>query len=277
MNDTTSDAHIDQETLSAAIELIHRFTGITMTEQKRTLIMGRLKKRLRALNLESYQLYITYLKNHREEQEYFINVVTTNETYFFRTQRVWDYFCKDYLPNWYAKHPGQTLHLWSAASSTGEEAYSMAICCEEFANRNPLFQYRIVASDISTDVLKEATEGYYEGRSVDSFRQQYPAWFAQYLLAAGSGFKVIEKLQKKVEFRKHNLFESPFLQSRFDLVFLRNVLIYFNAADQTKVLKLLARSLVKDGELIVGESDSLTALDTEFHFLKPGLYKLGGI
>lgn len=153
MGNIDSDG-MDKDVLEKVLALVYKHTGITMTENKKTLLQGRLRPRIRVLNLNSYAEYLTYLESHKDETQTFINLVTTNETFFFRTQRVWDYFNKELLPNWMKENPKKTLRIWSAAASTGAEIYSIGICCEEFRQKNPTFNFSLIGTDISTEVLK---------------------------------------------------------------------------------------------------------------------------
>ncbi|MGN6703663.1 MAG: CheR family methyltransferase, partial [Burkholderiaceae bacterium] len=127
---------LDAPTLAGLLGLVHRHTGITMSERKSVLLQGRLRPRLRALSLTRYQDYLDFLARHPDEVQRFINLVTTNETSFFRTARVWEFFTNTFLPAWQANaRPGQPLRIWSAAASTGEEAYSIAMLCDDFAQK----------------------------------------------------------------------------------------------------------------------------------------------
>ena len=161
--------------------VIHKLTGISLNESKLTMVQLRLRKRIVELRQNSFSDYLSYLNSHQDEEQTFINLVTTNETYFFRTNRVWDYFEKEYLPSWFAKHPKQTLKIWSAAASTGEEAYSLAICCEEFKLRHASFNYQIIGTDISSKVLVKAREGIYQPRSIENFKNIKSSIFSKYI------------------------------------------------------------------------------------------------
>lgn len=267
---------MDQRVLEEAIQLIHFHTGITMHDQKKLLIQGRLRRRMRILNLETFEEYIQYLKGHKIEIEHFINAITTNETFFFRTARVWEQFNNLFLPEWYKNNPNSTLRIWSAASSSGEEAYTIAICCYEFKLKNPQFNFQIVGSDISTEVLNEARNAIYSGRAIESFRSENKALFERYLSDQGDGvFKVVDLLRKYVEFKEHNLFHTPRTINTYDIVFLRNVLIYFDGNDQEKVLSNIHKTLKSSGTLILGEADSLSRLKTSYVYSSPCFYKVG--
>jgi chemotaxis protein methyltransferase CheR len=264
---------MDRKTLGRVIEKVHLLTGITMSEHKKTLLQSRLRKRMRDLQIDSYEGYMDYLDKTSGEFQNFINVVTTNETYFFRTPKIWNYFQKDFLPEWYKNNPKGFLKIWSAASSSGEEAFSLAISCAEFKLKSPGFDFKIMASDISSAVLEEAAKGEYFERSVDSFRKNNPAMFEKYLKSNGDGsYQVSSELKKYVQFSAHNLYEIK--KDTFDIVFLRNVLIYFSSSDQEKVIRNVSKSFRPDGVLVIGESESISRLETPFDFKDVCIYSI---
>ncbi len=252
------------------IELAHRHTGMTIAQNKKTMMQSRLRPRLRALGLHSYAEYIVYLGTHKQEVQAFVNQVTTNETSFFRTNRVWDYFQKEFLPNWLKKHPSQPLKIWSGAASSGEEIYTIAMCCMDFMAKNPGFEFHVLGTDISTAVLGVGEKGLYHGKSVDSLKEHHPQLFEKYFQANAEGYLVSPKLRQQVSFATHNLMTVH--PNKFDLVFLRNVLIYFEPKEQEAILGNVSRSMSPEGQIILGESESLTGLHTPFQFLSPQVY-----
>jgi chemotaxis protein methyltransferase CheR len=213
------------------------------------------------------------LNEDKNEIQNFINLVTTNETSFFRTQRVWDYLTNVFLPGWMKTNPRESLRIWSGAASTGEELYTIGICCEEFKAKNPLFTYSLIGTDIDTNVLATAEKGEYSGRSIEAFKNSNKAWFDKYLIPEGDGFKVIDSLRQKIKFTQHNLFNPPSQANTYHLVFLRNVLIYFEPEDCEKVLANISRALINQGTLVIGESESLSRLKTPFLFKAALVYE----
>lgn len=268
-------ADIEPTLLRKYFDLVHQLTGIHLNESKGTMLQGRLRKRVLSFKFDTYEKYFDYLNQHADEVQAFINMVTTNETYFFRTLRVWDYFYNEYLPRFTREHPAKPLQVWSGASSSGEEVYSIAISCEEHREKNPNFNYEIWGSDISTAVLAKAQRGAYVGRSIDGFKENRIDVFNKYLEKNGEEYVVKEKIKKKIHFEVHNLFHPPKYKAHFDIIFLRNVLIYFKQKDQERVLENLALSLKDDGVLIIGESESLNGLIGKFQYQAPLIYKKG--
>ena len=269
-------ADMTSATLTALLGLVHSTTGIAMTDRKSVLLQGRLRPRLRTLGLSSYEAYLDLLAHDQAEVQVFVNMVTTNDTAFFRTPHVWTFFSETFLPAWRARHPNKTLKLWSAAAASGEEAYSMAMLCQEFQRSAPRFQYQILATDISTAVLAAAQSGLYAGRSIERLRESHPVLFAKYFTVEGDGARVADCLKKQVRFTDHNLLAPLKPAEKFDLVFLRNVLIYFEADNQKKVVDLLRPNMYDEANLVLGESESLGRIHTCFVPEMPLVYRIAG-
>jgi chemotaxis protein methyltransferase CheR len=268
------EASLSPSTLTALIALVRKHTGIAMTERKSVLLDRRLRPRMQALDIASYQAYLDKVEQDRAEVPHFIDLVTTNDTLFFRTQQVWDYVEQDFLPQWWRAHPGQRLKVWSAAASSGEELYSMAMLCEEFQSVTPGFSYRIHATDISGQILAAARAGCYGGRSVERIRTSHPDWVRKYFNAVDGGLQVVDGLKKNVELARHNLLTPLKPQQQFDLVFLRNVLIYFDQEHQQAVLQQARLSMAPHARIILGESESISGLNTAFQFDRPMVYRI---
>lgn len=272
---TEAAKQIDGAILTELLALVKEYTGITMEERKRELLFSRLRRRMRALNIEVVSHYVMFLKKNPQEVQEFINLVTTNETFFFRTPLIWEYFRNEFLPQWSAKNPNESLKIWSAASSSGEEAHSLAIACEEFKLTHPGFRYRIYGSDISTAVLDEAKAGLFSGKSIEDFKVKQPALVEKYFkyVPEEKAYKASDLLRVNIEFSIHNLHRLPAKQNFYDIVFIRNVLIYFNDLDQQLVLKNMHSALKSQGILILGESESLARFASPFVYQKPLIYQ----
>lgn len=256
-------------------EFVHKLTGIELIENKKVMLAGRLRKRARELKCDSFEAYFDYLKKNKEEEKFLTIAVTTNETYFYRTPRVWDYFENEYLPHFF-ESGGRQLNVWSAASSTGDEAHTIGIVCENFKTSHSGFDYKVIGTDISSRVVDVAIEGLYVGRPVRRFKEARSDLFEKYMVGDDeNGYQVIHQVKSKISFSIHNLFSTYRGGRKFDLVFLRNVLIYFSKNDQEKVLQNIAQTLNPNGILIIGESESLNRINTSFTSVKPFIYSLG--
>jgi len=264
------------DNLGALIKLVRQHTGIAMNEHKRVLLQGRLRPRLRALGLDSWSGYIARLASDRNEVASFINSVTTNDTAFFRTPAVWRWLEQRFLPDWVARGESTPLRIWSAAAATGEEAYSLAMTCLEYRKQAPDLRFEILSTDISTDALETAQKGVYRGRSVERFEADYPALFKAYLRPVADGYRVTPEVAQQVAFGEHNLLRKPPRTAGYDLVLLRNVLIYFDAEAQLQVLDGARAAMRPDARLVLGEQESITRLQTAFAFEQAHVYRIGG-
>lgn len=265
---------MDAPTLRRALALVRAHTGITMAPAKQSMLQGRLRPRMRLLKLTSYDDYLRRLSEDERECQPFIDAVTTHHTAFFRTPRIWQYLRETFLPAWEGRHPGQQLRVWSAAASTGEEACSIAICCEELRREHPQFSYTITGTDIGADVLARARDGAYKGTSATAFQASHPQLFERYnALGSSDCFTLAAPVRNRISYASHNLLEAAPWRDAFDLVFLRNVLIYFTPDDIRTVVRNVAPALREQGLLIIGEAESLTALDVPFQFVQPQIYR----
>ena len=263
------------DNLTALIALVRQHTGIAMNEHKRVLLQGRLLPRLRALGISSWAGYIERLASDRTEVTSFIDSVTTNDTVFFRTPAVWAWLSETFLPAFAAQHRAAPLRIWSAAAATGEEAYSLAMTCLEARRNFPGLRFEILATDISTDALDTARAAVYRGRSVERFERDHPELFAKYLRPVGDAWRMASEVAQYVEFGEHNLLQRPPRAAGFDLVLLRNVLIYFDTEAQQKVLAGARAAMRRDARLVLGEQESITRLDTDFVFEQAHVYRIG--
>ena len=248
------------EQFSLFQQFIYRQTGIQMQEGKITLLSNRIRRRLRALQIECFDDYYKLLtaKKLPGELEHFIDAVTTNETFFFRTGGHFEWFAGPFLDDLVARAASgrhdRSVRVWSAACSSGEEAYSLAICLLE--NRPRLLDWRlsIVGTDISETVLTQARAAKYRQRSLE---QVSPERLQRHFSKAGpEEWGVKPAVASLCSFQRHNLLER-ISQPPFDCVFIRNVLIYFDRGSKEAAVRHLIDSLAPGGYLVVGPSDGI--------------------
>jgi len=238
-------------------KFIYEKTGIHLPETKITLLANRLRKRLRALDLESYSAYYDLLQDKRsyeEELPHFLSAVTTNETYFFRNENLWKFVQEKWIPQIVESRKGKTeksVRVWSAASSSGEEAYTTAICLREKLADFSTWNVSIVGSDISDRVLEHARAGVYGEYAVARMpKSALSKWFTK----KEDQFALKDEIRQSVRFQFHNL-RDPMTPGNFDLVFLRNVLMYFDTEMKKRVLENVARAVAPGGYLVIGDVD----------------------
>ncbi|MDR2152504.1 MAG: protein-glutamate O-methyltransferase CheR [Helicobacteraceae bacterium] len=275
---TTGLNDISRDEFKLFQDYIYKNVGISLADHKITLVQGRLSKRLRALGLNSYKEYYDYMIADRtgEEEYHLISAISTNVTQFFRESSQWD-FLKEQLPNILAQKADKKLRIWSAACSSGEEPYSIAIFLHANIRDFSQWDINILASDISKRVLTKAQSGVYEEKDVQGVpRNLLTSYFTARQSEAGErAYQIIDPIKKMITFRMFNLVYDSFnlFYSHFDIIFCRNVMIYFDAQTQQRLISSYHKTLIDKGLLFVGHSESLTRNKDEFKLLKPSIYQ----
>ncbi|HUC86694.1 MAG TPA: protein-glutamate O-methyltransferase [Candidatus Acidoferrales bacterium] len=258
-------------------DLIYQRSRIHLGPDKRILVTSRLAKRLRHYGLDSYGRYCDLLRSPKgdEELQFLIDRISTNHTHFFREEKHFDYLREAVIPKWQAEaHRTEPFRLWSAASSTGEEAYSIAIHLAEHFCPPESNRWRIEGTDISTRVLEVAERGVYEadrlsGVAPDVLRRHFQRGVNQW---AGH-LRVKDELRRQVRFQHLNLLDGNYPFDRpFDLIFCRNVMIYFDRPTQETLVRLLTEKLAPGGHLFVGHSESLSGVKHTLKLVRPAIY-----
>jgi chemotaxis protein methyltransferase CheR len=260
-------------------DLIYAQAGIRLGSDKKTMLEVRIKRRLKVLDLSSYDQYCDYLFGHqglKEELVPLIDVVTTNKTDFFREPGHFNFLVEKALPELTSRDGGgRPLLIWSAGCSTGEEPYTLAMVLSEYGLTHPGFRFRILATDISTSVLAKAEMGVY---SSDVVSPVPAALKRKYLMGSrepgSSRVRVVPELRRLVEFRRLNFMDDNYgISERADAIFCRNVIIYFDRQTQEKVLRKLSRHLVPRGYMFVGHAETLHDMDLPLAPVAPALYR----
>jgi chemotaxis protein methyltransferase CheR len=275
---------VAEETLSARdyarlCDLIYAEAGISLNAEKKTMLEARIKRRLKALNIETYVKYCEYLFTPvglKDEILHLIDVVTTNKTDFFREPRHFDYLTAKALPDLAERaRSGKPLLVWSAGCSTGEEPYTLAIVLSEYAAAHPGLRFRIMATDISTTVLEKADRGVYTNAVVApvpaALKRKY---FLRSRNATSDLVRVVPELRKLIEFRRLNFMDADYgMTEKADAIFCRNVIIYFDRPTQERILGRLAENLVHQGYMFVGHSETLHDMHLPLIPVAPALYR----
>lgn len=274
MADPIINERLNDRCFAKLVELTHELTGITIAGDRKAMLVSRLRKRLRASGCADFASYLELVRSDREETEEFVNCVTTNKTYFYRTPLVWQYIEDTFLEERLSGGQHAPIRFWSAAASSGEEAYTMGALLEDARTRTPSLKFEILGTDIAPDVVRRAKQGLYPIRAVDRFREDRPDTFERQMVAREDGqFEVRPNIRSHITFKVHNLFRPMRSNAKFDVVFLRNVLIYFTKSDQERVLANVANVMTDDGILAIGESESITQLSSNFESVGPLLYR----
>lgn len=286
MNPITAElaaSKLSAESFGKVCRFITGQLGIKMSEAKLPMLQSRLQRRLRTLNLDSLEAYQEFLFNsaHGEaERVHFFDAVTTNKTDFFREPQHFNFLVQTALPS---LKPGgskaperpRPSKLWCAGCSSGEEPYTLAMVLAEYAQQHRGFDFTILATDISTRVLEQARGGIYE----ESRITPVPAALRpKYLLRSkdrnGGQIRIIPQLRAKVAFHRLNFMQADYeVKDRFEVIFFRNVMIYFDKPTQEAVVQKLCRNLIPGGYLFVGHSESLAGLHLPVDCVGPAIYR----
>lgn len=253
--------------------------GIKMPDVKRTMLQSRLHKRLRELNMTNYKDYVDFVfskEGQDNEVIHMIDVVSTNKTDFFREPVHFDFLHSNVLPEMLrSDRPNRIVKIWSAGCSSGEEPYTIAMSVSDYLAEHPGFDFSILATDISTRILKAAVEAIYKENRVEMLPIQIKK---KYLLKSkdrvNSTVRIIPELRRRVSFQRLNFMDNNYnVPDNMDIIFCRNVLIYFDRETQERVINKLCSKLKPDGYFFLGHSESITNFEVPLKQLKPTIFR----
>jgi chemotaxis protein methyltransferase CheR len=252
------------QSFDALCEFLRRSSGLIMEQSKRYLVESRVMpivRRERLSGLDELMVVLQKGQNPKLAKDV-IEAMTINETYFFRDKSPFDQFRNVMLPKLIATRQNEKrIRIWSAAASTGQEAYSLAMIIDECAAKIPGWKIEIVGTDLSDGVLDKARKGIYSQFEVQ--RGLPTPMLLRHFNQIGDAWQISEQMRSKVTFRQLNLLQDYSSLGRFDVIYCRNVLIYFDAPRKTDILTRLSRQLAPDGFLLLGASESLIGLKTD--------------
>ncbi|MBI5374351.1 MAG: protein-glutamate O-methyltransferase [Candidatus Schekmanbacteria bacterium] len=263
--------HLKEAEFKKICRIVYSVCGIDLHEGKEELVKSRLSKRLRALNINSFENYLTFIEKEpsKKELNYMVDILTTNKTYFFRESQHFDLLKQKVIP----KLDHSKIRFWSAGCSSGEEPYTLSILLREEIPDIDKIDVKILATDISSRVLEKANSAVYEKEAFNDLPQAY---LRKYFTSVGSNshqsFRVNENIMKTVYFAQLNLMEQWPMAGKFDVIFCRNVMIYFDRPTREKLINRFWDYLVPGGYLFVGHSESLTGLSHQFGYVQPAVY-----
>lgn len=265
----------DKEFLSLT-KFVKQKYGINL-EKKRVLIEGRLSNMLRERGFTNFQQYLDVLFQDGSGSEVtaLLNKLTTNHSYFMREREHFDFLHTHVLPYFESTRPKHDLRIWSAGCSAGQEAYTMAMAIDEhFGSKKSLWDTTILATDISMNVLEKAKKAVY---LPDNIKDMPEKWKKKYMIQQPDGtYQVCDKIKKQVVFRPFNLMNPFMFKKPFDLIFCRNVMIYFDAPTKEALIKKFYHATTNGGFLFIGHSEVINRETTNYRYIKPAIYQKGG-
>lgn len=275
------DHHLSDGDFERLSRCIHQICGIHLTPNKKTLLESRLRKRMRALSLESFPDYCDYLfseAGRRDETRFMIESVTTHKTDFFREPHHFEYLTRKAIPEMHRSLsiiPGRLFWAWSAACSTGEEPYTLAMVLQEVADAQPEFNYTILATDISNHVLGAAQAAVYNEELIAPVPLPLRK---KYLLKSRDPsrriVKIVPEIRSRIQFQQYNLVDpKPPVNESMSIVFCRNVLIYFDMETQRRMVQKFWNMLHPGGYLFLGHAESINNMGVPFRYMAPTIYR----
>jgi chemotaxis protein methyltransferase CheR len=256
-------------------DLIFQLSGIHLTEKKRDLLLARLRSHIEKNKIGSFADYRALLENvepNHPELQRFVNLMTTNKTDFFREPKHFNFIINDLIP-YFSENQKTDITIWSCASSTGEEPYTLSMVFSEHLPQG--FQFKILATDIDTQVLSKAQNGVYPISKLSEIPEEYQGHNLNIGHEKVAGwFKISDSIHKKITFQQHNLIENSSLSDeKFDIIFCRNVLIYFTPETIRALMLKLHRTLKRDGLLFIGHSESIQSSGDLFTTVSPAIFR----
>ena len=242
--------------------MAYDISGIVLGDHKKELVYSRISRRIRKLGLSDFAQYCSYLdQNQGAEVNEFVNSITTNLTSFFRESHHFEYLAKEVIPTWKKQNKSKPIRIWSSACSTGPEPYSIAITLQK---NMPVQQYniKILATDLDSEVLRKGKDGIYPLTDIEQLPRDYLSCFQQ---NSKTGMGMVKPaIRELVQFNRLNLLGPWPMKHKFDVIFCRNVVIYFNKETQKELFERLADQLNDGGYLFIGHSESLNGMTTRF-------------
>jgi chemotaxis protein methyltransferase CheR len=266
---TFNNSELTIEVFSELRKYIYNLCGIYFPDNKKYFLESRLQKRIRFLKLESFERYMDFLKynaNKNGEIKYLVEAITINETFFFRNQPQLDALVSGVIPSVAANKPktNSKIKIWSAASSSGEEAYSTAIILNELVKpKYPYLDFEIIGTDINHAVIETANSGVYKEYSIRNTPVYY---LKKYFKNTNGSYEIDPQIKKMVTFKYLNLYDDAAMRAfiNFDVIFCANVLIYFDVASKIRVVSNLYNSLNRNGYLFIGYAETLQGISKAF-------------
>lgn len=270
---------MDRESFSRLSTFVTQEYGIKLPPAKKPMLEARLNKKLRTMGVTSYAEFLDIIfsdEGRRSELIAVIDLITTNKTDFFRESAHFDFMSTDILPQ-LASTTRRNVKVWSAGCSTGEEPYTIAMVLEEFRKKDPGISYQVDATDISFTVLEKAFHGIYDLERIQILPVDLKRKYFSRKKTELNVVRVKPEYRQKIRFGRLNLMDGryPFNAGEFDMIFCRNVLIYFDKPTQEKVIKSLCRHLRPGGYLFLGHSESIVGMNLTLHQVRPTIYRIG--
>jgi chemotaxis protein methyltransferase CheR len=270
---------MDDECFARLSSYVTREYGIKLPVSKRSMLESRLNKKVKSLGMDNYKQFLDHIFSEEEKQGdllHVIDLITTNKTDFFREPEHFKFLTGTFLPQWSEQAGRQAMNVWSAGCSSGEEPYTLVMVLEEFRRRNPAFSYSLLASDVSIRMIQAAFKGVYTLDKIAAISNEMRRLYFLRSKTQPELVRVKPEYRKKIHYRRINFMDDGFglIKHDYDIIFCRNVLIYFDKATQERVIRKFAEHLRPGGYLFLGHSESIMGMNVPFRQLRPTVYQV---
>jgi chemotaxis protein methyltransferase CheR len=272
---------MDAESFERLSTFVTKAYGIKLPLAKKSMLESRLNKRVKTLGLNSYKEFLDFIFSDRgKEGELFhvIDLITTNKTDFFREAAHFHFLANEFLPGYCNAPARNNLKVWSAGCSSGEEPYTIIMTLEEYKRKHPEMSYSLIASDISTRVMQTAFNGIYEIEKIEPVPIELKRFYFLRSKSNPALVRVKPQFRKKIDFKRINFMDAGYglPKANYDIIFCRNVLIYFDKQNQERVINKFCSHLKPGGLLFLGHSESIIGMNLPLKQLKPTVYRYEG-
>jgi len=272
---------MDSESFNRLSTYVTQEYGIKLPLSKKSMLESRLNKKVKSLGLHSYKEFLDFIFSDEGKQGELFNVIdliTTNKTDFFREAAHFHFLTKEFLPSYKNELNRNNLKIWSAGCSTGEEPYTIIMTLEEYKKKNPETTYQLLASDVSIRVIQNAFQGIYDLEKIEPVPMELKR---NYFLRSKVNPKLVRvkpQYRKKIQFKRINFMNNQYglLKEEFDVIFCRNVLIYFDKATQERVIQKFCSHLKPGGLLFLGHSESIIGMNLPLKQIRSTVYRFEG-
>lgn len=272
---------MDSESFERLSKYVTHEYGIKLPLAKKSMLESRLNKKVKGLGLSSYKEFLDFIfseEGKKGELFHVIDLITTNKTDFFREAAHFHFLGNEFLPSYTSELNRNNLKIWSAGCSTGEEPYTIIMSMEEYKKKHPEVNYSLLASDVSIRVIQTAFQGIYDIEKIDPVPLELKK---SYFLRSKNDPRLVRvkpQFRKKLQFKRINFMNQNFglVKSDYDIIFCRNVLIYFDKPTQERVINKFCSHLKPGGLLFLGHSESIIGMNVPLRQLRPTVYRFEG-
>jgi len=270
---------MDEESFVRLSSYVTREYGIKLPATKKSMLESRLNKKVKSLGMDNYKQFLDYIfsdAGKKGDLFHVVDLITTNKTDFFREPEHFKFIAGTYLAQWSQADARRSMNVWSAGCSSGEEPYTLVMVMEEFRKRNPQFNYNIMASDVSIRMIQSAFNGLYSFDKIAGVPADLKRLYFLRSKTQPDVVRVKPEYRKRINYKRINFMDESYglLKQDYDIIFCRNVLIYFDKPTQERVIRKFISHLRPGGLLFLGHSESIMGMDVPLRQIQPTVYQV---